>query len=413
MKRRIVVTGLGMLTPLGIGVEKIWDAMCRGESGIDKVTQFDAKDMTSRIAGEIKGFDPAAYIEQKEIKKMDRFIQLAVAASQMVMDDSAIKITDKNAPRIGVIVGAGMGGLSSIEFFYKRLLENGPRRVSPFFIPIVIINLAAGQIAIRFGLKGPNSAVATACASGTHAIGDAFKIIQRGDADAMIAGGSEACITAIAFAGFCAAKALSTNNDEPKKASRPFDAKRDGFVMGEGVGLLMLEEMDFALKRGARIYAEVVGYGMTGDAYHITAPSPDGDGAYRCMKAALEDSGLPQTSIQYINAHGTSTRFNDELETMAIKRLFGEYAYKIPVSSTKSMTGHLLGAAGGVEAVVSILTIVKGIIPPTINYENPDPQCDLDYVPNKARQAGVSVAMSNSFGFGGTNASLIFKKFEK
>jgi 3-oxoacyl-[acyl-carrier-protein] synthase II len=402
-----------MLTPLGIGVEKSWNAMCRGESGIDKVTQFDTTDMPSKIAGEIKGFDPADYIEQKEIKKMDRFIQLAVAASQMVMDDCALKITDENAPRIGTIVGAGMGGLSSIEFFYKRLLENGPRRVSPFFIPIVIINLAAGQIAIRFGLKGPNSAVATACASGTHAIGDAFKIIQRGDADAMVAGGSEACITAIGFAGFCAAKALSTNNDEPKKASRPFDAKRDGFVMGEAAGLLMLEELEFAQRRGARIYAEVVGYGMSGDAYHITAPSPDGDGAYRCMKAALEDSGLPQTSIQYINAHGTSTKFNDELETMAIKRLFNEYAYKIPVSSTKSMTGHLLGAGGGVEAVVSILTIVNGIIHPTINYEHPDPQCDLDYVPNKARQAKVDAAMSNSFGFGGTNASLVFKKFEK
>ena len=402
-----------MLTPLGIGVEKSWNAMCRGESGIDKVTQFDTTDMPSKIAGEIKGFDPADYIEQKEIKKMDRFIQLAVAASQMVMDDCALKITDENAPRIGTIVGAGMGGLSSIEFFYKRLLENGPRRVSPFFIPIVIINLAAGQIAIRFGLKGPNSAVATACASGTHAIGDAFKIIQRGDADAMVAGGSEACITAIGFAGFCAAKALSTNNDEPKKASRPFDAKRDGFVMGEAAGLLMLEELEFAQKRGARIYAEVVGYGMSGDAYHITAPSPDGDGAYRCMKAALEDSGLPQTLIQYINAHGTSTKFNDELETMAIKRLFKEYAYKIPVSSTKSMTGHMLGAGGGVEAVVSILTIVNGIIHPTINYEFPDPQCDLDYVPNKARQAKVDAAMSNSFGFGGTNASLVFKKFEK
>ena len=402
-----------MLTPLGIGVEKSWNAMCRGESGIDKVTQFDTTDMPSKIAGEIKGFDPADYIEQKEIKKMDRFIQLAVAASQMVMDDCALKITDENAPRIGTIVGAGMGGLSSIEFFYKRLLENGPRRVSPFFIPIVIINLAAGQIAIRFGLKGPNSAVATACASGTHAIGDAFKIIQRGDADAMVAGGSEACITAIGFAGFCAAKALSTNNDEPKKASRPFDAKRDGFVMGEAAGLLMLEELEFAQRRGARIYAEVVGYGMSGDAYHITAPSPDGDGAYRCMKAALEDSGLPQTLIQYINAHGTSTKFNDELETMAIKRLFKEYAYKIPVSSTKSMTGHMLGAGGGVEAVVSILTIVNGIIHPTINYEFPDPQCDLDYVPNKARQAKVDAAMSNSFGFGGTNASLVFKKFEK
>ena len=402
-----------MLTPLGIGVEKSWNAMCRGESGIDKVTHFDTTDMPSKIAGEIKGFDPADYIEQKEIKKMDRFIQIAVAASQMVMDDCALKVTDENAPRIGTIVGAGMGGLSSIEFFYKRLLEGGPRRVSPFFIPIVIINLAAGQIAIRFGLKGPNSAVATACASGTHAIGDAFKIIQRGDADAMMAGGAEACITAIGFAGFCAAKALSTNNDEPKKASRPFDAKRDGFVMGEAAGLLMLEELEFAQKRGAKIYAEVVGYGMTGDAYHITAPSPDGDGAYRCMKAALGDSGLPQTSIQYINAHGTSTKFNDELETMAIKRLFNEYAYKIPVSSTKSMTGHLLGAGGGVEAVVSVLTIVNGIIHPTINYEHPDPQCDLDYVPNKARQAKVDAVLSNSFGFGGTNASLIFKKFEK
>jgi 3-oxoacyl-[acyl-carrier-protein] synthase II len=396
-----------MLTPLGIGVEKSWDAMCRGESGVGIVTHFDPKDMPSKIGGEIKGFNPADYIEQKEIKKMDRFIHLAVAASQMAMDDSGLKVTEDNAPRIGVIVGAGMGGLSSIEFFYKRLLENGPRRVSPFFIPIVIINLAAGQIAIRYGIKGPNSAVSTACASGTHAIGDAFKIIQRGDADAMVAGGSEACITSIGFAGFCAAKALSTNNDEPKKASRPFDAKRDGFI------ILILEELESAKRRGAKIYAEIVGYGMSGDAYHITAPSPDGDGAYRCMKAAMTDSGLPLTDIQYINAHGTSTKFNDEFETMAVKRLFGGYAYKIPVSSTKSMTGHLLGAGGGVEAIVTILTIYKGIITPTINYEYPDPQCDLDYVPNKARQAEVNAAMSNSFGFGGTNASLVFKKFEK
>lgn len=413
MKRRVVVTGVGMITPVGLDTEKTWVGLINGRSGIGPLTFFDDKDIPTQIAGEIHGFDPSQYIEQKEIKKMDRFIQLAIAASQMAMDDSGLKVTPENAERIGVMVSAGIGGLPAIERYYKIYLEKGYRKISPFLIPMLIINEASGQISIRYGAKGPNSAAVTACATGTHSIGDAFKIIQRGDADAMIAGGSESCICPIGVGGFCAMKALSTRNHEPERASRPFDAERDGFVMGEGAGIVILEDLEFALKRGAKIYAEVVGYGLTGDAYHLTTPAPNGEGAARCMAMAIKDAGISPSDMGYINAHGTSTKYNDEYETMAIKTVFGEHAYKIPISSTKSMTGHLLGAAGGVEAVITLLAMDRGIIPPTINLENPDPECDLDYVPNKARKADIEVAMSNSFGFGGTNACIIFKKYRK
>lgn len=411
MKRRVVVTGVGMITPVGLDTEKTWEGLVNGMSGIGPITFFEDKDMPTQIAGEIHGFDPAQYIEQKEIKKMDRFIHLAIAASQMAMDDSGLKITPDTADRVGVMVSAGIGGLPAIEKYYKTYLEKGYRKLSPFLIPMLIINEASGQISIRYGAKGPNSAAVTACATGTHSIGDAFKIIQRGDADAMIAGGTESCICPIGIGGFCAMKALSTRNDEPQRASRPFDLERDGFVMGEGSGIVILEELGFALKRGAKIYAEVVGYGLTGDAYHLTTPAPNGEGAARCMAMALKDAGLDPKDMGYINAHGTSTKYNDEYETMAIKTVFGGHAYKIPVSSTKSMTGHLLGAAGGVEAVITVLAMDRGILPPTINLENPDPECDLDYIPNIARKAQVEVAMSNSFGFGGTNACLIFKRY--
>ncbi len=410
MKRRVVVTGVGMITPVGLDTEKTWEGLINGRSGIGPITYFEDKDIPTQIAGEIHGFDPAQYIEQKEIKKMDRFIHLAIAASQMAMDDSGLKITSENAERVGVMVSAGIGGLPAIERYYKAYLDKGYRKLSPFLIPMLIINEASGQISIRYGAKGPNSAAVTACATGTHSIGDAFKIIQRGDADAMIAGGTESCICPIGVGGFCAMKALSTRNHEPERASRPFDAERDGFVMGEGAGIVILEELEFALKRGARIYAEVIGYGLTGDAYHLTTPAPNGEGAARCMSMAIKDAGISPSEMGYINAHGTSTKYNDEYETMAIKSVFGEHAYKIPVSSTKSMTGHLLGAAGGVEAVITVLAMDRGVIPPTINLEHPDPECDLDYVPNKARKADIEVAMSNSFGFGGTNACLIFKK---
>ncbi len=411
-KRRVVVTGLGLVTPLGIGVQETWNALIEGRSGVGKITQFDASTYPVQIAAEVKNFDPSQYIEQKEIKKMDRFIHFAIAAAEMAMKDSGLKITTKNAERVGVIIGSGMGGLPMIEHYHRTLLEKGHRRISPFFIPMIIINLAAGQVSIRYGAKGPNSSPCTACATGSHSIGDAFKIIQRGDADAMIAGGTEAVITPMGIAGFTAMKALSTRNDEPERASRPFDIDRDGFVMGEGAGIVILEELNHALNRGAKIYAEVIGYGMSGDAYHITAPAPDGEGAARCMEAALRDAGIRPEDIQYINAHGTSTKYGDELETMAIKKVFGKHAYKLAVSSTKSMTGHLLGAAGGVEAVITVLTIKNNLIPPTVNLEKPDPACDLDYVPNKARRAEVNCAISNSFGFGGTNACLIFKRFE-
>ena len=411
MKRRVVVTGLGLVTPLGIGVEKTWPAIIAGTSGVGRITRFDASDLPSQIAAEVKDFDPADFIEKKEIKKMDKFIQFGVAAAKMAVEDSGLRITNAIAERVGVYVGSGMGGLPAIEATHSRFLEGGVKKVSPFFIPMTIINLVSGHIAMMHGAKGPNSAVVTACAAGTHAIGDAFKIIQRGDADMMIAGGTEAVISPLGIGGFCAMRALSVRNDEPEKASRPFDALRDGFVMGEGAGVIVLEELSWAERRGARIYAEVKGYGMTGDAYHMTTPSPEGEGASRCIKIALNDAGLSTGEVDYINAHGTSTKFNDENETAAIKSVFGKRAYEMPVSSTKSMTGHLLGAAGGIEAIFSVLSIENGVIPPTINYEFQDAECDLDYVPNKSRAANVDIAMSNSFGFGGTNACLVFKKY--
>ncbi len=410
-KKRVVVTGLGLITPVGIGVDASWHGLIEGRSGIRLITQFDASQFPTKIAGEVVGFNPEDFIETKEIKKMDRFIHFAVAAATMAMNDSGLKITEANAERTGVVVGSGMGGLHTIEHYHSAFLEKGPRRISPFFIPMLVVNLASGQISIRFGAKGPNSAVATACATGSHAIGDACKIIQRGDADAMIAGGTEAVITPLGIGGFNAMKALSTRNAEPEKASRPFDVDRDGFIMGEGAGIVILESLQSATERGARIYAEVVGYGMTADAFHITVPAPGGEGAARCMAIALKDAGIRPAEVNYINAHGTSTKYGDELETQAIKKVFGEDAYKTAVSSTKSMTGHLLGAAGGVEAVVSVLTIYHDTIAPTINLDNPDPECDLDYVPHKARKTTVNYTLTNSFGFGGTNACLVFKKF--
>lgn len=409
--KRVVITGMGVVSPLGNDLAASWDGLINGRSGIDRITRFDASDYASQIAGEVKGFDPDQYVDKKEQKKMDTFIHYALAASQMAVDDAGIEINDTNANRVGVIVSAGIGGLPAIEKYHKALLEKGPRRVSPFFIPMVIINLAAGQIAIRFGAKGPNSSTVTACATGTHSIGDAYILIQRGDADAMIAGGAESTICPLGIAGFASMKALSTRNHEPARASRPFDAERDGFVIGEGAGVLVLEELELARKRNARIYAEIVGYGMSGDAYHITSPAPGGEGAARCMEVALKDARLNPEDIDYINAHGTSTKFNDEYETMAIKQVFQDHALKLAVSSTKSMTGHLLGAAGGIEAVFMALTIKDGVVPPTINYEFPDPLCDLDYVPNEARRIRVHAALSNSLGFGGTNGTLVFKEY--
>jgi 3-oxoacyl-[acyl-carrier-protein] synthase II len=408
-----VLTGIGMITPVGLDTEASWQGLIDGKSGIGPITQFDDKDIPTQIAGEIHGFEAEKYIEPKEIKKMDRFIHLAIAASQMAMDDSGLRITPENAERVGVIVSAGMGGLPAIERVHDAYREKGYRRITPFFIPMTIINEAAGALSIRYGAKGPNLSIVTACATGTHSIGDAFKWIQRGDVDAMIAGGAEACICPLAVGGFNAMKALSTRNSEPHRASRPFDAERDGFIMGEGSGVVVLEDLESATKRGARIYAEVTGYGASGDAYHITAPAPNGEGAARCMNMAIRDAGVSPADIGYINAHGTSTKFGDELETAAIKTVFGDHAYNVPVSSTKSMTGHLLGAAGGVEAVISVLALDRGVLPPTINMENPDPECDLDYIPNKARQKQADMVMSNSFGFGGTNACLIFKRFRK
>ena len=408
--RRVAVTGLGAITPLGTGTEESWEKLIKGVSGIGPVTRFDASDFPSRIAGEVKDFDPSIYIEKKDIKKMDTFIHYAMGAAQMAMDDAGLVITPDNAERIGVMVGAGMGGLPAIERYYDQYLKGGPRKISPFLIPMIIINMASGHISIKYGAKGPNSSVVTACATGTHAIGDAYKMIQRGDADAMIAGGSESVICPLAFGGFGSAKALSTRNDEPGKASRPFDAERDGFIIGEGAGILILEEMESAKSRGAKIYGEVAGYGMSGDAYHMTSPSEGGEGAARCMKMAMTDAKINAEEINYINAHGTSTPAGDAGETMAVKTVLGDCAYKTAVSSTKSMTGHLLGAAGAIESIFSLLAIKEVILPPTMNLENPDPECDLDYVPNEARNAQVNVAMSNSFGFGGTNATLIFKK---
>lgn len=409
--RRVVITGMGVVTPVGADLPSSWESVINGRSGIDRVTRFDTTDYPSQIAGEVKSFDVNRYVDKKEQKKMDTFIHYALAASQMAVDDAGIEIHESNAERVGVIVSAGIGGLPAIEKYHKILLERGPKRVTPFFIPMVIINLASGQIAIRFGAKGPNSSTVTACATGAHSIGDSFRMIQRGEADVMIAGGTESTICPLGLAGFSAMKALSTRNHEPARASRPFDAERDGFVIGEGAGVVILEELEMAKKRGARIYAEVAGYGMNGDAYHITSPAPEGEGAARCMELALKDAAIKPEEIDYINAHGTSTKFNDENESLAVKTVFQDHARKLAVSSTKSMTGHLLGAAGGIEAVFLAMTIKEGVAPPTINYEFPDPMCDLDYVPNEARRINVRAAMSNSLGFGGTNATLLFRSF--
>ena len=412
MSRRVVITGVGLVSSLGLTTKATWDGLLAGRSGVARITHFDPSDFAAQIAAEVKGFDPLQFVDKKDVKKMDVFIQYAIAASQYAVDDSGLSIGDGNRDRTGVFIASGIGGFSTIEREHRALLEGGPRRISPFFIPASIINLASGQVSIRFGARGPNSATCTACSASAHAIGDAYHIIRRGDADAMIAGGSEAAITPMGVGGFAAMRALSTRNDEPERASRPFDRDRDGFVVGEGAGVLVLEEYELARRRGARMYAEVVGYGMSADAFHITAPSEDGDGAVRAMQMALRGAGLEPSAIAYINAHGTSTPYNDRLETIAIKKVFGDHAYKLAVSSTKSMTGHLLGAAGGLEAVVTALAVHHKMLPPTINLDNPDPECDLDYVPNASRAAEIAHAMSNSFGFGGTNAVLLFKRVE-
>ncbi len=411
MSRRVVVTGVGLVSPLGIGTEANWEALCAGRSGIGEITRFDASQYAARIAGEVKGFDPLQFVDKKDVKKMDVFIQFAIAATTFAMTDAGLTVTPDIATRTGVFIASGIGGFQTIEREHKALLEGGPRKISPFFIPASIINLAAGQVSIRIGAKGPNSATCTACSASAHAIGDAFEVIRRGNADVMIAGGSEAAITPLGVGGFAAMRALSTRNDEPHRASRPFDQDRDGFIMGEGSGVVILEELAFAKRRGAPIYAELVGYGMSGDAYHITAPSEDGDGGMRVMQNALAEAGIQPSQVDYINAHGTSTPFNDKLETLAIKRLFGDHAYKLAVSSTKSMTGHLLGAAGGLEAGITALAVKHQTLPPTINYDTPDPECDLDYVPNAKREGKIEYALSNSFGFGGTNGALLFKRY--
>ncbi|MYC27511.1 MAG: beta-ketoacyl-ACP synthase II [Nitrospira sp. SB0662_bin_26] len=407
-RRRVVITGLGAVTPLGVGVDKTWHAVCAGQSGIGPITRFDPSGYPCRIAAEVKDFDPADHIEKKEIKKMDTFIQYAMAASREAVDDAGLTITSDTAERVGVYIGAGIGGLPAIEQYHRVLQDKGPGRVSPFFIPMVIVNLASGQVAIRFGAKGPNSCAVTACATGNHCIGDACRIIQRGEADVMLAGGTESTICPLALAGFAAAKALSRRNDDPQRASRPFDRDRDGFVIGEGAGVLVLEELEHAQQRGAKMYGELVGYAMTSDAYHITAPPDDGAGAVDCIEKAIHDAGIPKATIGYVNAHATST-FADKVETQALKTVFGDHAARLPVSSTKSMLGHLLGAAGGVEAVVTTLALYHGLLPPTINLENPDPECDLDYIPGQARQVPIEAALSNAFGFGGVNACLVIK----
>ena len=411
MEKRVVITGMGIISPLGIGVGKNWEAICQTKSGIGPITKFDTAEFASKIAGEVRGFNPEDYMDKKEVKKMDAFILYALASGKMALEDSQLKIDESNADRVGVLVGAGIGGLSTIEKYHSILLEKGPKKISPFFIPMLIVNLAPGQISIYFGARGPNSSVVTACATGNHSIGEAFRIIQRGDADAMIAGGAESVITPLAVGGFCSMKALSTRNDEPERASRPFEKDRDGFIIAEGAGVLILEDLQHALKRGANIHAEIIGFGCNGDAYHISAPSPNGVGAAKCMEISMKDAGINYDEVDYINAHGTSTPLNDMSETMAMKNVFKDHAKKVAVSSTKSMTGHLLGAAGGVEAIYSVLAIKHGVIPPTTNYETPDSECDMDYVPNTPREAKVEVVMSNSFGFGGTNATLIFRGF--
>ena len=412
MERRVVVTGLGMVTPTGNTVESSWESVCKGRSGVGKITRFDASELQTQIAGEVKGFDPEAYIEKKDLKRMDLFIQYSIAASEMAVRDADLTIDQGNGNRVGVIVGTGLGGLPTIEKYHKVLIERGPGRITPFFIPMLIANLAAGHIAIRFGAKGPNTCIVTACATGAHCIGDSMRAIKYGDADVVITGGTEANLTPLCVAGFNVMRAISVRNDEPERASRPFDRDRDGFVVAEGAGIVILEELEHAKRRGApQIYAELAGYGYNGDAYHITAPAPEGDGAARCMEMALADARITPDDVDHINAHGTSTILNDVTETQAIKRVFGDRAGKIPISATKSMTGHLLGAAGSVEAIFSTLSIRDGIMPPTINLENKDPECDLDYVPQKAREGKVDVVLSNAFGFGGSNAALVFRRF--
>ncbi|MGI8654840.1 MAG: beta-ketoacyl-ACP synthase II [Pyrinomonadaceae bacterium] len=413
MKRRVVVTGLGLVTPIGLDVEATWSALMAGKSGVDYIKKFDTEKFSVKIAAEIKDFDPLKFVEKKEARKMGTFIHYAIAASDELMKDSGFQSTNENAEQFGVYISSGIGDFWAIEREHSKLLDEGPNRVSPFFIVSAIVNLAAGQVSIRYRAKGPNSATATACAAGAHAIGDSFKIIQRGDAVAMICGGAESAITPMSVAGFAAMRAMSTRNDDPPRASRPFERDRDGFVIGEGAGLMMLEELESAKERGAKIYAEIVGYGMTADAFHLTMPDETGSGPRRAMQKALADAGVQPEAVGYINAHGTSTPYNDKFETFAIKQAFGDHAYKLAVSSTKSMTGHLLGAAGGIEGVFTALAIHKGILPPTINYVHPDPECDLDYVPNEPREAQVEYALSNSFGFGGTNASLLFKRYEE
>ncbi len=413
LNRRVVVTGFGLVTPVGNSVESTWAALAAGKSGADYIRKFDAEKFPVRFACEVKDFNPLNYVEKKEARKMGAFIHYAIAASQEAVDNSGLKITDEIAENVGTYISSGIGDFWAIEREHEKLLKDGPGRVSPFFIPSAIVNLASGQVSIRHNAKGPNSATATACSAGAHAIGDSFKIIQRGDADAMICGGAESAITPMSVAGFAALRALSTRNDDPPHASRPFELHRDGFVIGEGAGIVILEELEFARRRGARIYAEIVGYGMTGDAFHITMPDQTGSGAVRVMQKALNDAGVKPEQVDYINAHGTSTPYNDKFETMAIKRTFGEHAYKMAISSTKSMTGHLLGAAGGVEGVFSVMSIDRNLLLPTINYEQPDPECDLDYIPNQAREAKINYALSNSFGFGGTNAALLFKRYEE
>jgi 3-oxoacyl-[acyl-carrier-protein] synthase II len=410
---RVVVTGVGALTPVGNTADELWSALIQGRSGIGPITKFDATGYPTRIAGEVKNFDPLVYVDKKEARRLDPYLQYAVASAVMAVEDAALDTGKVVGERFGVLIGSGIGGITTLLETHKILLEKGPDRVSPFFVPMMIVNMASGLVSMRFGAKGPNSAVVTACATGNHAIGDSFKVIQRGDADVMIAGGAEAIIVPLTIAGFCSMKAMSTHNDEPTKAMRPFDANRDGFVCGEGAGVVVLESLEHALRRDARIYAEVIGYGSTGDAHHMTAPDPEGDGAARAMAASLRDAGVDVSAVGYVNAHGTSTPYNDKFETIAIKRVFGDHARRLAVSSTKSMTGHMLGAAGGVEAIATALALHHGVLPPTINYETPDPDCDLDYVPNQARKQHVEIAISNAFGFGGTNATLAFRAYSK
>jgi 3-oxoacyl-[acyl-carrier-protein] synthase II len=412
-QRRVVVTGVGLITPLGIDAQSTWRALIGGESGIGTISRFDTAGFSVSIAGEVKSFDPLAWVAKKDVKKMDRFIQFAVAAADQAMQDAALQLTPASAERTGVYISSGIGGFDTIEKELKVLWAQGPRRISPFFIPAVIVNLAAGWVSIRTGAKGPNSSTCTACTSSAHAVGDSFRLIQRGDADAMIAGGSEAAITPLAVAGFAAMRALSTRNDEPQRASRPFDLDRDGFVIGEGSGILILEELECARRRGARIYCEIVGYGMSGDAYHVSAPSEDGDGARRVMSLAIQDAGITPVDVDYVNTHGTATPPGDRAEVLAIKKVFGDHAYKLAVNSTKSMTGHLLGAAGALETSITALVIHEGVMPPTINQEKSDPDCDLDFIPNQSRSAKVRYALSNSFGFGGTNAAMVLKRYEE